>query len=58
MRKFHTKILLLILMLAALKGNAQQPSTASTTVYSLLVRGVDKDSVWIVSNTGLQTKFT
>lgn len=57
MRKFHTKILVLILMLAALNGNAQKPAAATVSSYTLWVSGVDKDSAWIVSKTGLQTSF-
>lgn len=57
MRIFHTKILVLILMLAALNGNAQKPAAATASSYTLWVSGVDKDSAWIVSKTGLQTSF-
>ncbi|HMW65298.1 MAG TPA: BamA/TamA family outer membrane protein [Chitinophagaceae bacterium] len=57
MRKFHTKILVPILMLAALNGNAQKPAAATVSSYTLWVSGVDKDSAWIVSKTGLQTSF-
>lgn len=57
MRIFHTKILVLILMLAALNGNAQKPAAATVSSYTLWVSGVDKDSAWIVSKTGLQTSF-
>jgi outer membrane protein assembly factor BamA len=57
MRKFRLQISVLGFLLLSIYTSAQNQPDRPAGKYNLLVSGVDKDSAFIVSKTGLQTSF-